>query len=294
MHLVTRYVAVLIPLVLVAGPLPPPDPPGIRWAPDPPLQGSLILIVVQPRDADSLLPVTGALAGESLHFEPDGRGALVALGAVPFGADDTLPLSVRLDEDEFARPLPVARRTVTREELRTAARFTRPPDSALAARLERERLRVREVLARTHVTPRLWSPPFARPRPGPVRSGFGLEREYNGELESRHMGADFAGRRGAPVTATNRGIVAMVDNLFYSGRTIYIDHGAGLLTGYLHLDRALVAAGDTVQRGQVIGRVGASGRVTGPHLHWLARYGTILVDPLDLLTLDWTPAPLKH
>jgi len=108
------------------------------------------------------------------------------------------------------------------------------------------------------------------------------------------MGADFAGRRGAPVRATNRGVVALVGNLFYSGRTIYIDHGAGLLTGYLHLDRALVTEGDTVQRGEVIGRVGATGRVTGPHLHWLARYGTVLVDPLDLLTLDWTPAALKN
>ena len=286
---VARYVAALLPLLLAAGPLPSPEPPAVRWSPDPPRQDSLILIVVEPRDADSTLTITGALAGESLHFEPDGRGGLIALGAVPFGADDTIPFSVKVDEDEFVVPLPVARRTVAREQLRTAARFSRPPDAALAARLERERLRVREVVSRTHATPRLWSPPFARPRPGPVRSGYGLEREYNGELESRHMGADFAGRRGAPVRATNRGVVALVDNLFYSGRTIYIDHGAGLLTGYLHLDRALVATGDTVQRGQVIGRVGASGRVTGPHLHWLARYGAILVDPLDLVNLDWGP-----
>ena len=291
MHLATRYAAALLPLLLVAGPLPPPEPPDVRWAPDPPLQGSLIRVFVNPHDGDSTVRVTGALAGEALHFEPDGRGALVALGGVPFTADDTIPLYVTVDEDEFATPLPIARRAVAREELRTAARFTRPPDSALAARLERERLRVREVLARTHATPRLWSAPFARPREAQIRSGFGLEREYNGELESRHMGTDFAGRRGAPVRATNRGIVALVDNLFYSGRTIYIDHGAGLLTGYLHLDRALVTAGDTVQRGQIIGRVGASGRVTGPHLHWLARYGAILVDPLDLLTLDSTPSP---
>src|SRR6266545_6052554 len=99
MHLVTRYVAVLIPLVLAGGPLPPPEPPQIRWAPDPPLQGSLILIVVHPRAADSTLPVTGALAGEALHFEPDGRGGLVALAAVPFGADDTISLSVRVNEE---------------------------------------------------------------------------------------------------------------------------------------------------------------------------------------------------
>src|SRR5256885_4174789 len=83
------------------------------------------------------------------------------------------------------------------------------------------------------------------------------------------MGVDFAGRRGASVRAANRGVVAMVADLYLSGTTILIDHGAGLVTGYLHLSGTLVAVGDTVARGQPIGEVGASGRVTGPHLHWL-------------------------
>ena len=288
MHLIARCMAVTIPLLLSAGPLPSPEPPEVRWTPDPPRQGTLIRVVVRPRGADSTLRVAGALAGESLHFEPDGRGAFISLAGVPLVVGDTIPLHVAVNDVEFETPLPVAGRVVSREELRIAARFARPPDSALAARLERERLRVSDVVARSHATPRIWSPPFVRPRPGRVRSGFGIEREYNGVLESRHWGTDFAGRRGAPVRVTNRGIVVMVDTLFYSGRTIYVDHGAGLLTGYLHLDRALVSEGDTVQRGQLIGRVGASGRVTGAHLHWLARYGAILVDPLDLLTLDWT------
>ena len=97
---------------------------------------------------------------------------------------------------------------------------------------------------------------------------------------------DFDGAVGDSVLATNRGVVAYAGELYYSGTTVFIDHGAGLLSGYLHLSSVLVAAGDSVAPGQLIGRVGASGRVTGPHLHWLASYGEVNVDPVDLLDID--------
>jgi murein DD-endopeptidase MepM/ murein hydrolase activator NlpD len=283
-----RSLSAVVLVALAAGSVPRAEPPVIHWRPDPPRQGSLILVFVQPRGGDSTVLVSGALAEESLHFEPDG-GAFIALGAVPLGAGDTLVLDVTVNGTTYPTSLPVARRTTSREELRTAPRFTRPPDSALAARIERERGMMAAAAARAHATPRLWSEPFARPRTAQIRSGFGLEREFNDVVESRHLGVDFAGRRGAPVYAANRGVVVLVESLFYAGRTVYLDHGAGLLTAYMHLDRALVAPGDTVRRGQLIGRVGATGRVTGPHLHWVARYGAILVDPLDLVTLDLTP-----
>lgn len=287
-----RWMSPIVFIALVAGSVTSPQtPPEIRWRPVVPIQGSLVVLSVRSTGTGTLPLVTGTLAGEPLHFEADTSGAIIALGAIPLDAEDTIPLQVWVNGEETVVPLPVARRVSARERLRTAPQFTRPPDSTLAARLARESRRVRDALAQTHATPKLWTAPFARPRDALVRSGFGLEREYNRELESRHMGADFAGRRGAPVRATNRGVVTLVADLFYAGRTIYIDHGAGLLTAYLHLDRALVSEGDTVQRGQVIGKVGASGRVTGPHLHWLARYGAILVDPLDLLTLEWVATP---
>jgi murein DD-endopeptidase MepM/ murein hydrolase activator NlpD len=96
---------------------------------------------------------------------------------------------------------------------------------------------------------------------------------------------DFAGALGAPVRAANRGVVALVANFFLAGNVVYIDHGAGVVTGYFHLSRTLVAEGDTVARGQQIGLVGATGRVTGPHLHWSARYGALTVNPLDLIAI---------
>ncbi len=99
------------------------------------------------------------------------------------------------------------------------------------------------------------------------------------------MGTDFAGAVGTPVAASNRGVVRIVDAFYLGGNVIYIDHGAGIVTAYLHLSKQLVAVGDTVQRGQTIGQVGASGRVTGPHLHFIARYGQITVDPASLFSL---------
>jgi murein DD-endopeptidase MepM/ murein hydrolase activator NlpD len=152
-------------------------------------------------------------------------------------------------------------------------------------RINRERGLSLEAARRAHELPRLWEGPFLRPRPTRVTSPFGAGREVNGVWRSTHSGLDISGRKGDPVRASNRGVVALVGNFFYGGISVYVLHGAGLLTVYFHLSRALVSAGDTVERGQVIGRVGATGRVSGPHLHWGAQYGAIAFDPADLLTI---------
>src|SRR5207253_10868645 len=178
------------------------------------------------------------------------------------------------------------RRHAPRERLRVAPDLAQPPDS-LDERIREEQELVTGVRHQAHDGPRLWVEPFVRPRSSAVRDRFGVARVFNGVLRSRHMGVDFAGRRGATVRAANRGVVALVADLYLGGTTVLIDHGAGLVTGYLHLSRALVAVGDTVGRGQLIGYVGASGRVTGPHLHWLAAYGRITFDPLGLVGLDF-------
>jgi murein DD-endopeptidase MepM/ murein hydrolase activator NlpD len=124
-----------------------------------------------------------------------------------------------------------------------------------------------------------------RPRAARITSGFGRGREFNGAITSRHMGTDFAGATGAPVRATNRGVVRLVDAFYYGGNVVYLDHGEGLTSAYLHLSRQDVAPGDTVERGQIIGRVGATGRVTGPHLHLIVRYGGVTVDPMSLFAI---------
>ena len=97
------------------------------------------------------------------------------------------------------------------------------------------------------------------------------------------MGTDYAGAVGAPIRAANRGVVRLVDRFYLGGNVVYIDHGEGLVTAYLHLSQHRVAEGDTVAQGAVIGLVGATGRVTGPHLHWAVRLHGDRVDPLKLL-----------
>jgi len=185
-------------------------------------------------------------------------------------------------DDTVLAALPVAQRRVPRERLRVAPQYAEPPES-LAERIRLEQEMVQEVRRRAHQTPRLWQAAFVRPCAGAVTSVFGVARVFNEVLRSRHWGVDFRARWGAPVHATNRGVVALVADLYYSGTTVLIDHGAGLVTGYFHLSRVLVSPGDTVDLGQAIGRVGATGRVTKPHLHWFAAYGEITFDPLDLI-----------
>lgn len=265
-------------------------PPEIAWSPHAPLEGSLVTLAVR---ADSIVDVGGTLAGEPLHFEHIGDG-FHALGGVPFGHDRVMALVVRSHAngtiDTVTVALPVRRRRVPGERLRVAPEFARAPDS-LMDRIRLEGELMDGVRERAHETPRLWHEPFVRPRPSRITSGFGVPRIFNGEVRSRHYGVDFAGQLGAPVHAANRGVVALVADLYYSGTTVLIDHGAGLVTGYFHLSRVLVVPGDTVERDQVLGEVGASGRVTRAHLHWWGTYGDITVDPLDLLrlgvSLEW-------
>lgn len=267
----------------------------VAWRPATPLQGSLIVIGVRMPATDSIRMVQGELAGEPLHFELI-DGWFRAIGAVPIGTRTHVQARVVIERangvhDTLTRRVPVRVRRTPSERLRTDPAFVQPPES-LAPRLQAERELVRGLKRGAHDVPRLWRESFVQPRPGRVTSIFGMRRVFNGQLRSRHLGADFSGRRGDSVFAANRGVVAYVGDLYFNGTTIFLDHGAGLLTAYLHLSRVLVAAGDTVSPGQLIGLVGASGRVTGPHLHWYASYGDVTVDPMDLLQVDLsTPLP---
>jgi len=250
----------------------------ISWQPATPRQGSLIVVSAPGA-------ITGQLAGEPLHFR---RGK--ALAAVPLSATDSTrleTLSIGWDGTVLGETayVTVEVRRPAEEQVQAAERFTTPPDSALQERIDRERALSREVARRAHDVPRLWDAPFIRPRAARITSPFGSGRQVNGVWRSQHSGLDLAGRKGAPVRVSNRGIVALVGDFFYGGISVYVHHGDGLMTVYHHLSRALVAVGDTVERGEIIGRVGATGRVTGPHLHWQAQYGAVPFDPADLLKL---------
>jgi murein DD-endopeptidase MepM/ murein hydrolase activator NlpD len=245
------------------------------------VKGALGEIRVRPAASHHLTAFHGTAAGEPLHFRRLADGRYSALIAPPIEGMDSLPVTLVLDLDSTVIHLPLAAGAYRHEQLRVAEKYAKP-DSGAQQRIRGEIDHAREVGHSSHDTPRLWRAPFVAPRPGRVTSRFGTAREFNGDVVSRHMGTDYAGRAGAPVRASNRGVVTLVADFYLAGTAVYIDHGEGLVTGYFHLSKALVAQGDTVRRGQIIGRVGRSGRVTGPHLHWVARYGNISVDPTSL------------
>jgi len=131
-----------------------------------------------------------------------------------------------------------------------------------------------------------WRESFRVPIPGTTGGrNFGNRRVFNDQPRAPHSGADLKAAAGTEIHAANRGRVVLAKELFYSGNAVFIDHGLGVYTVYLHLSEILVEPGSIVEQGQVVGLAGATGRVTGPHLHWGARIVDARVDPFSLLKL---------
>jgi len=158
------------------------------------------------------------------------------------------------------------------------------------ARYERERAHLAQVIAtwadEVPATLRM-----RQPVPGARSSSFGLRRVFNGQPRSPHGGMDIAAPAGTPVTAAAAGRVIDTGDYFFNGNTVWLDHGSGLLTMYAHLESVAVRPGDTVAPGDVIGAVGATGRVTGPHLHWSVSLNRAMVDPALFLADDEAAGP---
>ena len=146
------------------------------------------------------------------------------------------------------------------------------------ARYERERAHQRQVMA-TFSQPLPTQLAMAAPVPGRRSSSFGLRRVFNGQARNPHSGMDIAAPSGTPITAPLAGRVLDTGDYFFNGQTVWLDHGGGLLTLYCHLSRIDVAPGQALAAGAVLGAVGATGRVTGPHLHWGVMLNRCMVDP---------------
>ena len=213
-----------------------------------------------------------ALIGVDLEKEA-GKYDLNVTGQTADGAKLTCSAVIEVDKGQFAT-----------ERLHVEKEFVEPnPEQVKRANEERQRLR--EIF--DHVTPeRLWNGKFRVPLDGAGTGGnFGKRRILNGQPGSPHSGVDFPAVAGTPVHATQRGRVVLAEELFFSGNTVVVDHGLGIYTFYGHLSAIDVKAGDTVEAGQVLGKVGATGRVTGPHLHWGLTVERARVNPLDIVRL---------
>jgi murein DD-endopeptidase MepM/ murein hydrolase activator NlpD len=255
--------------------------PALELAPTAVRPGDAVLVRVL--GAGAATP-SGTLADRPLEFWRAGREwrALAALPLeTPLGraAAEVVAGAVRLEGAVDVVEPGFAKRTLT-----VAPGFVEPPPE-LQKRIAGDRRAMAEAQDLPFAPP-LFRGDFAYPRKAGTTGRFGDARVFNGTQASVHYGLDLTGPRGAPVHAANDGEVALVRDAYMSGRTVVLWHGAGIYTLYFHLDRIEVSKGARVKRGQRIGRLGSTGRSTGPHLHWSAKVDGLYVDPESLLALD--------
>ena len=182
-----------------------------------------------------------------------------------------------------AYTLRVEHKAYQTRQLTVAPRYVEPPPE-VGERIAREAQQQRAIFA-TATEERLWRGSWRRPVSGPATSAFGSRSVFNGQPRSPHSGADFRAAEGTPVTAPNVGAVVLTGDTYFSGGSVILDHGWGLYSYFAHLSEILVDEGDLVEPGQVVGLAGATGRVTGPHLHWTLRLNGARVDPLSLIEI---------
>jgi len=165
-----------------------------------------------------------------------------------------------------------------------------PEDKVILSPEDEARAQAEEELLRSLWkirSERLWNGGFIRPLENEVSTGYGVKRIINGKKLSIHKGIDIKARDGEPVRAVNNGRVLLTKELFFGGKTIVIDHGEGLFSVYMHLSEYNVMEGDTVSKGDIIGLAGATGRATGPHLHFTFKIGDLSVNPESVFRLNY-------
>ena len=277
----------LLVAVLPASGLAATDRLSVSWHPAKPRVGDVALMHL--RGVPDGATVEGAVGGLPVAFFPyaGGQAALVGFDLEVKPGTKPWQLAV-LGPGQEPR---TAKGTVHLMPRAFAVqRLTLPttmvdldPETEQRVAAESERLR---ALYRTITPERLWHGAFTRPvggtEPG---TGFGSRRIINGKPRMPHGGTDYAAPSGTPVVAVNAGRVALVGDFFFPGRLVAVDHGLGLYSLYFHLDSTTVSQGDPVERGQTIGTVGATGRATGPHLHFGVHVSGARIDPATLLLL---------
>jgi murein DD-endopeptidase MepM/ murein hydrolase activator NlpD len=228
-----------------------------------------------------------SFAGRKVIFYP-GAGGLEWVGLAGVDLETkvgrhTLKGTVSFEggaSQAFARSLRVARKGFPVQHIRVEEKYvTLASEDSKRAEEENKRL---ETLWQTDSSPKLWHGRFLKPVSSSLSSGFGRRRIVNDKPRSPHSGVDLKADTGTPILAANFGRVVLAEDLFFSGKTVVLDHGLGLYTFYGHCSKLIANKGDAVKKGEVIAEVGSTGRVTGPHLHWACRITGARVDPTKL------------
>jgi murein DD-endopeptidase MepM/ murein hydrolase activator NlpD len=249
--------------------------------------GELVVLTMTIPQASTSPPQVRAFDRTLLPFQVDPTKWKVLVGIDLETAPGTYPVTI-----EVGAPRPVAKttyslvvraKTFPTRTLKVDEAFVNPPASA-EARIASDSARLADIWQHSS-SAQLWLGPFIRPVPNEANSAFGTRSVYNGQPRSPHSGADFLSPAGTPIKSPNSGEIILADDLYYTGNTVVIDHGLGLFSLFAHLEKINVQRGQRVATGDVVGLVGATGRVTGPHLHWMVRVGGARVDPLSLLAM---------
>ena len=249
--------------------------------------GEVVVLEVRPSENPATLSATAF--GNSLRFFRTSSEIWVALLGIDLttepGSYDVLVRATARDGEVTRQSytLSVGQKDFPTRRLNVDPSFVSPPASVIE-RIQREARQLDEIFT-TVTDERLWSGGFLRPVPGDSTSSFGRRSVFNGQPRSPHSGTDFRGAEGTPIKAPNAGIVVLAADLYFSGNVVILDHGWGLYSYFAHLSSIAVDEGVQVEQGDVVGDVGATGRVTGPHLHWTVRLNDARVDPLSLMTL---------
>lgn len=246
-------------------------------------QGDLLLAEV--RVPQAVEQVSGEWSGREVQFWREGTGVWQGFVGVDLElapGEHDLTAHVGKTADGCVAKIRVHKGKFATEKLTVEKKFVEP-DAEQVKRANEERDRLRAIFA--SATPeKLWGGKFRIPLDGVEKgSNFGKRRILNGVPGSPHGGTDFSAVTGTPVHAAQRGNVALAEELFFSGNTVVIDHGLGLYTFYGHLSEIGVKAGDEVEAGAVIGKVGATGRATGAHLHWGLTVQRARVNPVEIV-----------
>jgi hypothetical protein len=242
--------------------------------------GELVVLSIAAPDGPAAITVH-AFGHDIAAYQSDEGGWRALVGIDLDVKPGTYPVTVKAGSVHASLDLAVRPRTFRTRTLTVDPAFVTPPES------ERERIaseaKLLENVWRSSAAERLWHGPFVRPVPQPANSAFGTRSVFNGQPRNAHGGADFLSPAGTPILSPNAGRIVVARPLYFSGNTVVIDHGLGIFSMLAHLSAFDVHEGDRVAAGDRVGRVGATGRVTGPHLHWAVRAAGARVDPLSVL-----------
>jgi murein DD-endopeptidase MepM/ murein hydrolase activator NlpD len=253
-----------------------------------PFQGALVVVDVA---AAGLGAAAGTLRGAKVAFHAVGEGVLRGLAPIPDGAvpgKAPLKLTLTVNGRRVRRTVPLTIEAVAFEKDRLSVdpRFIKPPPEA-QAQIAADREATAAMWKRGSTAEPRFRGPFVKPREDRTTAPYGTRRVYNGRTRSVHGGWDIDGEVGDDVLCANDGVVALARDMYHSGGTLFLDHGAGIYTAYFHLSAIAVKQGEDVKRGQVCAKVGETGRVTGPHLHWGFKLGGHYLHPGALLLFPW-------